>query len=142
MILASTSRPADHVSSPLTLGAIRTSPGTARTAARSLLTEWELADLTESVELIVSELVTNAVRISASHEIPPPVVLRMSATGNSVLIEVWDGDPCVPHLQEPIDLDSESGRGLHLVASASTRWGWLPVQHGKIVWAEVCQDES
>jgi anti-sigma regulatory factor (Ser/Thr protein kinase) len=142
MTLASTKRQSDRISKPLTLGAITTSPGTARAAARSLLFEWGLANLMESVELIVSELVTNAIHISAVHEIAPPVQLRMSATGNTVLIEVWDCDPRDPVMRLPMDLDAENGRGLLLVASISARWGWTQFQQGKIVWAEVRQDAS
>jgi anti-sigma regulatory factor (Ser/Thr protein kinase) len=136
MILASPQRHADRISKPLTLGAIAASPGTVRTAARSLLIEWGLIELTDSVELIASELVTNAVQVSAEYTVPPPVEFRMSATGKTVLIEVWDYDPRQPVIRRSARLD-EGGRGLVLVATVSARWGWTTFQEGKIVWAEV-----
>jgi anti-sigma regulatory factor (Ser/Thr protein kinase) len=124
------------------LGAITTSPRTARVAARSLLAEWGLVNLAESVELVVGELVTNAVCASMDHDMPCPVRFRISASGSTVLIEVWDDDPRVPIMQEQIEADSENGRGLLLVASISARWGWKELQRGKVVWAEVRKDES
>lgn len=139
MITASTSRQAHHVSEPLTLGAIPTSPGTARTLAQVLLTEWGLTRLEDSVLLVVSELVTNAVSISMEYPVPPPVRFRMSATRSSVLIEVQDCDPRPPVIRNPIDLD-ESGRGLLLIATLSAKWGWTEVKQGKVVWAELRLD--
>jgi anti-sigma regulatory factor (Ser/Thr protein kinase) len=124
------------VSKPLTLGAIPTSPGTARAAARYLLAEWGLSHLADTVELIVSELVTNAVQVSVCHQIPPPVQFGMSSAHGSVLIEVWDCDPSQPVMRQPMDID-ESGRGLMLVATLSRQWGWAEFGQGKIVWAEV-----
>lgn len=121
MILASPPNPVDHISTPLALGAIAGSPRTARTSARALLIEWGMASLTESAELIVSELVTNAVQVSAGYAVPPPVQFRMSATGFAVLIEVWDYDPRPPVLRHPADLE-EGGRGLVLVATMSRGW--------------------
>jgi anti-sigma regulatory factor (Ser/Thr protein kinase) len=136
MTAASPPCPIDHVSKPLTLGAIPSSPSTARAAARSLLAEWDLTDLSENVELIVSELVTNAVQVSACYAVPPPVQFRMSAMRSSVLIEVWDCDPRQPVIRQPMDFD-ESGRGLLLMATLSIQWGWTEFRQGKIVWAEV-----
>jgi anti-sigma regulatory factor (Ser/Thr protein kinase) len=136
MAAASPPCPVDRISKPLSLGAIPTSPGTARAAARSLLIEWGLPDLRDPVELIVSELVTNAVQISAGYPVPPPVQFRMSAMQSSVLIEVWDCDPRQPVIRQPVDFD-ETGRGLLLVATMSSQWGWTEFNQGKIVWAEV-----
>ena len=136
MTAASPPCPLEHVSKPLTLGAIPTSPSTARAAARSLLAEWGLADLADTVELLVSELVTNAIQVSACHQVPPPVQFRMSAAQGLVLIEVWDCDPRPPVIRQPMDLD-ESGRGLLLVGTLSRQWGWTEFNQGKIVWAEV-----
>jgi len=136
MATASPPCPLDRLSKPLTLGAIPSSPRTARAVARSLLIEWGLADLTDAVELLVSELVTNAVQVSARYEVPSPVQFRMSASQSKVLIEVWDCDPRQPIVRQPMDFD-ESGRGLLLVATISTRWGWTEFKRGKIVWAEI-----
>jgi hypothetical protein len=137
MILASSQRlNADHISKPLTLGAISTSPRTARVAARSLLIEWYLTELADPVEQIATELVTNAVQVSAMYTVPPPVEFRLSATGKTALIEVWDCDPRQPVIRRPTRPD-EGGRGLLLVATMSAQWGWTMLQIGKIVWAEV-----
>jgi len=136
MILASSSHPVDHISRPLTLGAIPASPGTARASARCLLSEWGLTELAEPVELILTELVTNAVQVSAEHLVPPPVLFRMSATGRAVLIEVRDRDPRMPVLRQPTGSD-ERGRGLLLVATMSATWGWTEFKQGKTVWSEV-----
>jgi anti-sigma regulatory factor (Ser/Thr protein kinase) len=136
METASPPCPLDHVSNPLTLGAIPSSPGTARAVARSLLIEWGLADLADTAELVVSELVTNAVQVSACYEVPSPVQFRMSASRSRVLIEVWDCDPRQPIVRQPMGFD-ESGRGLLLVATLSAQWGWTEFKRGKIVWAEI-----
>jgi anti-sigma regulatory factor (Ser/Thr protein kinase) len=136
MATASPPCPLDRVSRPLTLGAIPSSPRTARAVARSLLIEWGLADLTDVVELVVSELVTNAVQASARYEVPSPVQFRMSTHQSKVLIEVWDSDPTQPIVRQPLDFE-ESGRGLLLVATISTQWGWTEFKRGKIVWAEI-----
>ena len=136
MTAASPPCPLEHVSKPLTLGAIPTSPGTARAAARSLLAEWGLAGLADTVELLVSELVTNAIQVSACLQVPPSVQFRMSAAHGLVLIEVWDCDSRPPVMRQPMDLD-ESGRGLLLVGTLSRQWGWTEFNRGKIVWAEV-----
>jgi anti-sigma regulatory factor (Ser/Thr protein kinase) len=136
MTAASPPCPLDHVSKPLTLGAIPTSPSTARAAARSLLAEWGLTSIADTVELLVSELVTNAIQVSAEYQVPPPVQFRMSAAQGVVLIEIWDCDPDQPAIRQPMGLD-ESGRGLLLVATLSRQWGWTEFEHGKIVWAEV-----
>ena len=103
MTVASSTPRAEHISRPLMLGAITSSPGTARVAARSLLAEWGLVNLAESVELVVGELVTNAVCASMEHDMPSPVGFRMSASGSTVLIEVWDDDPRVPVMKEQIE---------------------------------------
>ena len=142
MTVAGTTPRAEHISKALMLGAITASPRTARVAARSLLAEWGLTKLAESVELVVGELVTNAVCASMEHEMPYSVGFRISASGSTVLIEVWDDDPRVPVMQELVEADSENGRGLLLVASTSTRWGWKNLRRGKVVWAEVRNDES
>lgn len=136
MTATSPPRPVDRVSIPLTLGAIPTSPGTARAVACELLNEWGLTGLTEAVELIVSELVTNAVKASDGYPVPPAVQFRMSTKQDSVLIEVWDCDPRQPIMRRPMDVD-ESGRGLFLVEAMSARWGWTEFEQGKVVWAEV-----
>jgi len=117
-----------------------------------VLWEWGLEGLAETVELIVSELVTNAQRASASimgsrygrqwRPGVPPIRLWLYADRQTVLIQVWDGDH---HLPEPqgVDLEAESGRGLLLVESLSAEWGaFVPEQSsGKVTWAIIAAQE-
>jgi anti-sigma regulatory factor (Ser/Thr protein kinase) len=125
----------------LELGALPSAPGCVRSHARALLREWGLEGLTEVTELLISELVTNAVRTTVEHRLDSPIRWRMSSNRAQVLIEVWDGDsspPPVPPAGIPV-LDAVSGRGLFIVDTLSARWDWyashpLP---GKVVWAEV-----
>jgi anti-sigma regulatory factor (Ser/Thr protein kinase) len=134
------------LSTSLPLGALPGATPCARLHARAVLAEWGLDDLAEAAELIVSELVTNAVRAStASNGRPrydglqmPVVVLRMASDRIRLLIEVWDGIPGSPAAAHP-GPDDESGRGLMLVAAQCDRWNWqtVPGWPGKVVWAEL-----
>lgn len=134
------------VSSCLTLGALPTAVPCARLHARAVLAEWGLGGVAEAAELIISELVTNAVRISAGARDQqrggeggvPVVTLRLAADRDRVLVEVWDSCASGP-LTGCGRLDDESGRGLLLVEAVSDRWNWRPMRDrpGKVVWAEL-----
>ena len=134
------------LSSSLPLGAFPTATPCARLHTRALLTEWGLRGLAEAAELIVSELVTNAVQASTGPDGRPqyseaglPVVaLRLFTNGTCVLIEVWDDIPGAP-VTERADADHESGRGLTLIEAVSDRWTWatVPGWTGKVVSAEL-----
>ena len=89
----------------LELGALPTAVPCARLHARHLVWEWGLNGLAESTELLVSELVTNAVKVTAGREDQTALRLRLSSDNARVLIEVWDADPQPP---APKDL-SEDG---------------------------------
>jgi anti-sigma regulatory factor (Ser/Thr protein kinase) len=126
--------------SHLVLGVLPGAVPCARLHARLVLVEWGLKALAESAELVVSELITNAVRASAAlpeaqHSLP---IVRMwlSADHERVLVQVWDADHQLPLLQQP-DPDAEHGRGLLLVESVSEAWGAYRPQRaiGKIAWA-------
>ncbi len=105
-----------------------------------------MAPLADTVELLVSEIATNAVRVSAEHARHqqilgqavdvPTVRLWLSSNGYRVLIQVWDPDDRVP-APETAGLAGESGRGLLLVDTLSSQWGCFAPgdQDGKIVWA-------
>jgi anti-sigma regulatory factor (Ser/Thr protein kinase) len=119
----------------------------ARLHTRAVLAEWELAAVTDIVELVVSELVTNAVTASTrSSGRPsyqrraglPAVALRLSANHERILIEVWDSVPTPPIPKEP-GPDEDSGRRLLLVEALCERWGYYvqDSQRGKVVWAEI-----
>ena len=77
----------------LELGALPTAVPCARLHARQLVWEWGLNGLAASTELLVSELVTNAVKATAGHDDQVAVRLQLSGDGARVLIEVWDADP-------------------------------------------------
>jgi hypothetical protein len=118
----------------------------ARAHARLVLAEWELAQLSNDVELIVSELVTNGVRASAGLTdswfgglwIPgaPPVRLWLGSDCRQVLVQVWDGNDELPVRRET-DPEADGGRGLLLVEGLSIERGlYRPVGcSGKVVWA-------
>ena len=87
-------------------------------------------DASFATELIVSELVTNAVRYGAE-----PIVLRL-IRDNTLICEVSDGSSTAPHLRRARVFD-EGGRGLLLVAQMAERWGSRQTATGKTIWAEL-----
>lgn len=99
----------------------------ARTRTREQLLAWELGELAEVAELLVTELVANAVVHAAA-----PARLRLVYDGELGL-EVTDGSASPPALRcaEPED---ESGRGLELVEALADRWGFESRKGGKTVW--------
>ena len=107
----------------------------ARLHARQVLWEWGLDAITETAELLVSELLTNGVKAAEATDHKPPVQLRMSGNGACVLIEIWDGNtqPPVPReLENDVSaLEAEGGRGLFLVETLSERWGRAPHQESR-----------
>lgn len=92
--------------------------------------------MSESVELLVSELATNAMQASRDVERISPVRLWLLADKVQALILVWDASPRLP-VRVNVGGDAESGRGLLLVESISDRWAWYFPQEtgGKVVWA-------
>lgn len=93
------------------------------------LRAWGLADIGFSTELILSELVTNAIRYGT-----PPVRLRL-LHDRGLVCEVSDGSNTAPHLRRATTTD-EGGRGLFLVAHLAQRWGTRYTPHGKVIWTE------
>jgi hypothetical protein len=133
--------------SHLVLGALPGAVPCARLHARQMVWEWGLAALADDVELLVSELVTNAVRASTDvaqrlQDRPstglPQVELRLACDRKSVFVQVQDSSPGTP-TRTDADLDAESRRGLLLVEHLSTRWGAHALEAGadKVVWALV-----
>ncbi|MGW1047338.1 SpoIIE family protein phosphatase [Streptomyces sp. NPDC002547] len=102
--------------------------------ARKHITErlkaWGLHDAAFTTELIVTELVTNAIRHAQ-----PPVQLRLIRRCTGLICEVSDGSNTSPHLRRAKTLD-ESGRGLFIVAQLTHRWGTRHSGEGKTIWAE------
>ncbi len=115
----------------------------ARRYAQAVLGDSGLKELIEPVELVVSEIVTNAVRASGGldasqwvvEDAYPVVRLWLSVEGDSVLVLVWDASSSLPQRQK-LGPDAEGGRGLLLVEVLSAAWGSFEIadQPGKVVW--------
>jgi len=120
----------------LDLGALPTAPGCGRAWTHQILWEWGLSALQESTELLVSELVTNAVQAARAATEAAPVRLWLLSDTVRVVILVWDASPEPPVRMSSGD-DAETGRGLLLVDAISDQWGSYPVRDegGKVVWA-------
>ncbi|MER7487701.1 ATP-binding protein [Streptomyces sp. NPDC126497] len=112
-------------------------PGTvraARGAVRDQLRLWRLDSIGDLAALLVSELVTNALRYATG-----PVGVRLTRPaefGGVLLVEVSDTLPEPPH-ERVARPEDEGGRGLQMLASASRRWGTRPGAAGKTVWFEL-----
>jgi CheY-like chemotaxis protein len=116
----------------LALPADPASVARARRFLRSTLQDWNLDRLVEDGQIVVSELVTNAVMHAKSAP-----ELRLSLNGATLRVEVRDDGPGTPEPQPPSET-GEHGRGMHLVAALAAAWGMdLPQDDGKVVWAEL-----
>ncbi|GAB2574508.1 SpoIIE family protein phosphatase [Streptomyces capparidis] len=102
----------------------------ARALTRKQLADWGLNALADLTELLVSELVTNAVKAATRD-----VELRLMRVGK-LLVEVSDDDHNLPLLRRA-ESDDEDGRGLALVSNLSRRWGTSRQAVGKVVWFEL-----
>ncbi|MDT0307762.1 SpoIIE family protein phosphatase [Streptomyces sp. DSM 44917] len=102
----------------------------ARELVRESLARWELRELEDSVELLVSEVVTNAVRYAER-----PVSVRLLRT-DVLRCEVGDDVPQLPRLRQAGPAD-EGGRGLYLVQRLARKWGATRLSTGKLVWFEM-----
>ncbi|KDN84206.1 ATP-binding SpoIIE family protein phosphatase [Kitasatospora cheerisanensis] len=112
------------------LGVTELEVGRARRLVRDQLAAWQLTALSETVELLVSELVTNAVRVARSE-----VQLQLIRV-DKLLVEVSDDNHNLPSL-EPADSLSEHGRGLNLVSKLAEKWGTARKAVGKVVYFEM-----
>lgn len=110
----------------------------ARQATRDALVAWQLACFEETAVLLVSELVTNAVRHTRGSD---AITLELQAAGTRLRIEVTDADPRWPQPRIPAEFDG-SGFGLVLVDALAGKWGVRETATGKAVWAELDEGQS
>ena len=102
----------------------------ARSLIRRPLRQWGLTDLIPVAELVVSELVTNAVRYAQSK-----ISLRLVLEG-ALFCEILDDSAALPRLRQASE-DDERGRGLQVVSQVAQRWGTRRTGTGKVVWCEL-----
>ncbi len=117
----------------------------ARQFTRRTLGQWDVGDRFDDVCLVVSELVTNALRHAVSGETEclaaaqaPAVRLHLMRWTGRLVCAVRDPSHETPVPRDSEDFSAESGRGLFLVDSFSDSWGWHPLAgtlSGKVVWA-------
>jgi anti-sigma regulatory factor (Ser/Thr protein kinase) len=127
--------------SALDLAPLDTAVPSARLHARHVAREWGMASLAADCELVVAELVTNA--IQAARRLPGataslPVRLRLTGRPLGVQVEVWDGSDDMPEHGRDRLGDEPGGWGLVLVDALAARWGtYRTAGGGKCVWAEL-----
>lgn len=130
------------------LGALPTAPKLARMFIKLVLPGWNMYDLADDCELIISELTSNVIRTATGPDGSPrydihgrlPVLwVRLLSDHLQLRVEVWDNLPPELGLPQPrrAAWDDVNGRGLDLVANLSLDWGWdrLPSHDAKRVWA-------
>ncbi|GAA1198031.1 PAS domain S-box-containing protein [Kitasatospora gansuensis] len=118
-----------------TLPAEPTAVSRARRLVRGTLAEWEVEHLTDTAELLVSELVTNSVRYASA-----PIGVRLTL-GETLLVEISDPLPDPPRERHAAEAD-EGGRGLELVRRLALRWGARAEGMGKVVWFELDPEDD
>ena len=115
------------------------SVGAAREFSLATMRRWGVADRADDIAIVVSELLTNALRHGVPDTVTPrrrwPVRLGLVQPGRYVLCAVADPGRRLPVPREP-DYLAESGRGLHVISALSDTWGaTTPTDAGKVVWA-------
>lgn len=134
-----------RVQDQLTLAALLTAVGCSRMFAKLTLTKWGAERILDDALLVVSELVTNAVKATGITDPEPRwselkklnlISVRIVGLEDSIVFEVWDASPEEPTVKTA-ELDDEGGRGLDLVEHLVKRWGSYPSRGGKVVWAEL-----
>ncbi|MFC3574749.1 SpoIIE family protein phosphatase [Streptomyces yaanensis] len=106
-----------------------------RVTVSDKLDEWGLSELGFCMELVLSELVTNAIRYASE-----PIHVRL-IHDRTLICEVADGSSTSPHLRYAATTD-EGGRGLFLVSQMTERWGTRYTPQGKVIWAEQALPET
>ena len=96
------------------------------------LARWNVpAQVSDEAVLLTSELIANAIRHA-----PPPLCLQVSVSEDALRVHVQDSDPARPALTRP-DFNSRGGRGVWLIDTLATRWGFHACPPGKEVWFEI-----
>ena len=117
------------------LGTDILAPRTARRFVVDVLRRWDMPDVRDDVELVVCELVANAINHGLRNTAHlTPIRLLMFGVSRSLLCMVLDPSSEPPRPRS-LDRTAETGRGLQVVAGISERWGWSPLPTGKAVWA-------
>jgi anti-sigma regulatory factor (Ser/Thr protein kinase) len=127
----------------MAIPALPSAVGDARHHTRHVLEMWRLAAMADTAELLVSELVTNAIKHATDQVDAGPSVgdaqvvhVCVSVRAETLLIEVRDTSQAQPHKRSASEVD-EGGRGLLLVQALSKEWGTTMLDTGgKIVWCE------
>ncbi|MFE7391405.1 amino acid permease [Streptomyces sp. NPDC057582] len=135
LLLVRTQMLGDHQVAEWELTADPAMVGHARAMATAQLGSWGLDELSFTTELILSELVTNAIRYAAG-----PIHVRL-IRDQSLICEVADTGHTSPHLRHAA-ADDESGRGLFIVAQIAQQWGTRYTPTGKTIWVEQDKPES
>jgi hypothetical protein len=119
----------------LTLASLPNAPSYGRLLIQCSLRGWGIAHMIDEAQLVISELLTNAVKASA--ELTTIQIRLAVIEGTSLVIEVRDCNPEPPVLKDGSS-DNEGGRGLMIVDALSERWGYYhPTHRRKAVWAEL-----
>ena len=127
------------VNEPPDIGGVAHSRALCSAARQAVALEWGLPALADNIELIVSELVTNASRaagISRSDGLTAVVRMWIFSDLRCVLIRVWDSSAQMP-VRRDAGLDEEGGRGLMLVEHLCSEWGTYKKADGKVIWVLV-----
>lgn len=104
----------------------------ARTLIRTWLPQWGLSNLQEDAELIVSELVGNALRHGAS-----PVTLTLGTSDGHLVLAVEDAAAAALPIPRQAAADATDGRGMRIIGALAARWGCSAGPSSKVVWAEL-----
>ncbi|WP_436758261.1 ATP-binding protein [Streptosporangium sp. V21-05] len=125
--------PDDYLSRAIAIPPVPRGVRRARAWVRAVLDRWQLPQIVEPVELVASELVTNAVQHTHGEE---PVSLLLAYAAGTLRLEVRDGDSAsIPVVKTPSPMEMD-GRGLLLVEGCTDRWGVRLTAQGKAVWCE------
>ncbi|WP_055483723.1 ATP-binding protein [Sphaerimonospora mesophila] len=121
------------------LPAGRRSPAAARHLTRMSLERWDMGGLSDTAELLVSELTTNAVCHAQG-----PIRLTLIAQENLLRCEVEDTGHVLPRVDSVKDVDDfdEGGRGLHILDIMACCWGGTRTPTGKVMWFELSEGDD